>query len=351
MKTNIFLNSYQQPENKLTYNFFSIIEILNDKDLFDFLTNIQTAQNPLISLKTVYGGGETNPDGSFEIKLQNNRQVTIYYENKTNRRGLDTNQLLGHLKLCGENDLLLVTSPRKSDIDIVKQIEDKRIVFKTWQEISLFLKTSYTDNLIIQQFVEYGKKSGEFDELGEIYLDDIKLYCEYLKIDFDKKIESIFRTFSHEIDFAKFGFTNISQYYNNDWGRNGIEFKFKNSENNSYGQFGAVSLYYDTDDHGIQFLKNAPEIVFFFDITPDFKPLLQADNEFRELLKSLEDEGFENNIDNDKSPNEWRLLYFRRPLTEFQILNVQELVTFTENVLTKILKNNATKHKYFSEFL
>jgi hypothetical protein len=25
-------------------------------------------------------------------------------------------------------------------------------------------------------------------------------------------------------------------------------------------------------------------------------------------------------------------------------------VTFTENVLTKILKNNATRHKYFSEF-
>ena len=309
------------------------------------MTNLETAQNPLTSLKTVYGGGETNPDGSFNLRLQNNKQINVFYENKTNRRGLDTNQLIGHLKLCGDNDLLLVTSPRKSDIDIVRLLADKRIVFKTWQEISLYLKTNFQDNLIIQQFVEYGKKSGEFDELGEIYLDDIKIFCEFLKIDFDKKIESIFRTFSHEIDFA-----NVNLHYNNNWGRNGIEFELKNSENKSYGQFGAIALYYDTYDHGIHFLKNAPEIAFFFDVTPNFKNSLQADNKFRELIKNLEDEGFESNLDNDKSPNEWRLLYFRKPITDFQTINVQELVAFAENVLTKILKNNGTKHKYFAEF-
>lgn len=351
MKRNIFLNSYQQAENKLTYNFLTIIELLNDKDLFDFLANIQTAQNPLISLNTVYGGKETNPDGSFEVKLQSNKQVTIFYENKTKRRGLEKKQLIGHLNLCGENDILLVTSPRKSDIDIVKQIADNRIVFKTWQEISLFFKKRYTDNVIIQQFVEYGKISGEFDELGELYIDDIKLFCEYIKIDFDRKIESIFRTFSHDVDFEKFGFTNISQSYNNGWGRNGIEFKPKNIQGTSYGQFGAISLYYDTYDHEIPFLKNVPEIVFFFDVTPDFKHKLQSDIEFLKLLKSLENEGFENNIGNEKSKNQWRLLYFRRPITEFQILNVQELVAFSNYVLNKIIKNNATKHKYFSEFL
>lgn len=349
MRTNIFLNSYQQPENKLTYNFFSIIELLNDSEFFDFLTNKKTVNNPLTNLKTVYGGGETNPDGSFDIKLVDNIQITVLYENKTNRRGLDVNQLNGHLKLCGDNDLLLVTSPRKSDIDIIRQINDNRIIFKTWQEISLFLKTTYQDNTIIQQFVEYGKKSGEFDELGEIYLDDIKVYCEYLKIDFDKKIESIFRTLVHELDFGKFGFNNVNYYYNNDWGRNGIEFEIKDTTDSTYGQFGAVSLYYNSYDHEIPFLKNCPEIVFFFDVTPEHKLLLQNDKEFKELTRTLEDEGFESNLDNQKSPNSWRLLYYRKPITEFQTLNVQELVTFTENVLTKILKNKATKHKYFAE--
>lgn len=33
----------------------------------------------------------------------------------------------------------------------------------------------------------------------------------------------------------------------------------------------------------------------------------------------------------------------------FQILNVQELVKFVDNVLTILLKNEATKHKYFAE--
>lgn len=349
MKTNIFLNSYQQPENKLTYNFFSIIELLNDSELFDFLTNKKTANNPLANLKTIHGGGETNPDGSFDIKLVDNKQITILYENKTNRRGLDVNQLTGHLKLCRENDLLLVTSPRKSDIDIIRQINDNRIIFKTWQEISLFLKTTYQDNIIIQQFVDYGKKSGEFDELGEIYLDDIKLYCEYIKIDFEKKVENIFRTLVHELDFNKFGFNNVNFYYKNNWGRNGIEFELKNLAETTYGQFGSVSLYYDTYDHEILFLKNCPEIVFFFDVTPEHKHLLQNDNEFKELIRTLEDEGFESNLNNEKSSNSWRLLYFRKPITEFQTINVQTLVTFTENILTKILKNNANKHKYFAE--
>ncbi|MGU9937966.1 hypothetical protein ACNFNZ_05220 [Empedobacter brevis] len=350
MKTNIFLNSYQQPENKLTYNFFSIIEILNCKNLFDFLTNNNTIQNSLTNLRFVYGGGETNPDGSFELTLENGNKITVFYENKTGRRSLDANQLIGHLTLCDDDDILLVTSPRKSDIEIIKNLADERIIFKTWQEISLFLKNSYPDNLIIKQFNEYGKKSGEFDELGEIYHEDIKVYSEYMKIDFDKKTDSIFRTFLHEIDFEKFGFRKIRKYYQNDWGRKGIEFTIENCENKSFGQFGAISLYYDTEDHIINFLKNTPELAFFFDVDPKFKNLLQQDNDFRELIKNLEFEGFESNLDNDKTPNEWRLLYYRKPITEFQILNVQEIITFAESILLKIITNNSMNHKYFKEF-
>ena len=349
MRTNIFLNSYQQPENKLTYNFFSIIELLNDNTLFDFLTNKKTANKPLVNLETVYGGGETNPDGSFVITLTDNSQIKVFYENKTNRLALGVNQLRGHLKLCGENDLLLVTSPRKSDVDIIKQIVDDRVIFKTWQEISLFLKKTYKDNIIVQQFVDYGKRSGEFDELGEIYLDEIELYCDYLKIDFDRKIESIFQTLVHELDFSKFGFNNINCFYQNIWGRNGVEFRLKDSTRKTYGQLGAISLYYNTSDHKIRFSKDTPEVVFFFDVNPEYKPLLRASNEFKELINALENEGFESNLNNEKTPNAWRLLFFRKPIMEFQILNVQELIKFVENVLTILLKNEATKHKYFAE--
>lgn len=351
MTTNIFLNSYQQPENKLTYNFFAILEILNSKILIDFLTNKQSSENPIKGIKTVYGGGETNPDGSFNIKLLNDKLVTVFYENKTNRRGIDANQLIGHLKMCGEDDLLLVTSPRKSDIDIIKELSDPRIVFKTWQEISLYLKSNFQENPIILQFVEYGKKSGEFDELGEIYLDDIKIYCEYLKIDFDKKIESIFRNFIHEIDFSKFGFNNVDLHYNDAWGRKGAEITLKNSANTSYGQFGAISLYYDTADHDILFKNNLPELAFFFDINYDSKKLIQIDNEFREITNKLILDGFESNLDNELSPNLWRLLVYRQTISDFKILNVQEIITFTEKVLSILLRNNATSHKYFSELI
>ncbi|HZK07549.1 MAG TPA: hypothetical protein VFC92_05065 [Bacteroidales bacterium] len=351
MTTNIFLNSYQQPENKLTYNFFAILEILNSNQFIDYLTSKQTSEKPIIGIKTVYGGGETNPDGSFDIKLSNAKQITVFYENKTNRRGLDADQLIGHLKQCSESDLLLVTSPRKSDIEIVKEIGDPRIVFRTWQEISLYLKKNFQDNPIVQQFVEYGKKSGEFDELGEIYSEEIQIYCEYLKINFDLKISSIFQNFIHDIDFSKFGFNNIKLHYSDAWGRKGAEISLKNTDNSTYEQFGAICLYYDIDDHGIIFKKNLPELAFFFDIDPEHKNLLQIDNEFKEIKNNLVADGFESNLENELTANQWRLLAYRQTISDFKILNVQEIISFTEKVLTIILKNNATKHKYFSQFI
>lgn len=350
MVTNIFLNAYQQPENKLTYNFFAILEILNSKVVIDFLINKQTSENPIKGIKILYGGGETNPDGSFDIKLLDGKQITIFYENKTKRRWLDKNQLIGHLKGRNENDLLLVTSPRKSDIEIIKEIGDQRIILKTWQEISTFLKTNFKENLIVSQFVDYGKKSGEFEELGEIYLDDIKIYCEYLKIDFDKKIENIFRHFIYESNIEKLGFNNISLHYSDNWGRKGAEITLKDATNKSFGQFGAICVYFDTYDHEINFKKNIPELVFFFDIDPTHKNLLQNDKEFKEILDNLIIDGFESNLNNELTPNQWRLLVYRQSITDFKTINVQEIITFTERVLRLILKNNAIKHKYFLEY-
>lgn len=351
MRTNIFLNAYQQPENKLTYNFLSIIELLNSKLFIDFLTKKQSCENPVKYIETVYGGGGSNPDGSINIKLLDNKLITVYYENKTNRRGLDPNQLIGHLNMCGENDLLLVTSPRKSDITIIQGINDSRIIFKTWQEISLFLKSNYRENPIILQFVEYGKKSGEFDELGEIYHEEIKLYSEYLKINFDKKIQSIFANYIHDMDFSKFGFNNLKIQYSDGWGRKGTELFLKNAEDTTYKQFGAISFYYDTTDHQILFKNNLPELVFFFDINPKYRSLIEDDLEFKLIVDNLILDGFESNLNMKLSPNNWRLLIYRKSISELKILNVQEIISFTEKVLSILIKNNAISHNYFLEFL
>ncbi len=348
---NIFLNAYQQPENKLTYNFLAVLEYLNDKTLLQFLMDSPTKDSPVSDIRTVYGGGETNPDGSFRVKLETDKTIKVLYENKTNRRGLSPEQIVGHLKQCEENDKVLITSPRKSDIEVIRELNDKRVVFKTWQEISLFLKTNYPQNIIAMQFVEYGKKSGEFDELGEIYTEDIKIYYEYLKTNFDRKIESIFRNFLHDFDFKKFGFTNFKRCYGDRWGRKGIEFEKASVSNLSYDQFGAISLYYDTEDHGIMLQNNISEIAFFFDVIPTFKESLQKDSSFVDLVERLVFYGFESNLNNEISPNKWRLLVYRKPLTEFKILNVQELILFTENALSVLQKEQAHKHQYFKEFL
>ena len=348
---NIFLNAYQQPENKLTYNFLSLLNLINDKNIAVFLLDKNVGDKPITDIKTVHGGGETNPDGSFRVKLADGQNIKVVYENKTNRRVLSEQQLIGHLKQCDPCDILLVTSPRKSDLEIIRNINDKRIILKTWQEISLFIKSNYANNDIAMQFVEYGKKSGEFDELGEIYLTDLNIYYDYLKINFDKKIESIFRHFLFAFDFNSFGFTTFNnRYFTDGWGRRGIEIK-ERSNNTSYGQWASISLYYDTEDHNIPFKNGVPEIAFFFDILPDRKRQLQDDVEFNQLADRLVAIGFESNLNNESSANKWRLLFYRKPLTSFTSLNVQELIMFSENVLNSLLKEQALRHPYFKELI
>lgn len=38
MKTNIFLNGYKKREDELTYAFFSMLEFINEKAIFEFLS-------------------------------------------------------------------------------------------------------------------------------------------------------------------------------------------------------------------------------------------------------------------------------------------------------------------------
>jgi hypothetical protein len=181
-------------------------------------------------------------------------------EIKTNRRGISKEQLVLHLEWLNSNDKLLVITPRLSDRDIIKELNSKKIIFKTWSEISEYLKRNF-DKTIAKQFIEYGKLSGEFDEFGEITDNEIKIFIENLKLNFDKKIEFIFSSFSSEYDFKSKGLTKIKPNYADKWGRRGVELNFEN-EFTSYGQWWAISYYYNTNDHGMKFRKDVPEIVF-----------------------------------------------------------------------------------------
>ncbi len=69
--TNIFMNSYKQPENKLTYNFLCLLEHMdNSKEFFEYLLdNITVFTNSsVIGIETVFGGHISNPDGMVLLK-------------------------------------------------------------------------------------------------------------------------------------------------------------------------------------------------------------------------------------------------------------------------------------------
>lgn len=353
MKTNIFLNSYQQPENKLTYNFLSILEYLNDKETVEFLTGLKAdKEKPVENIQTVYGGGETNPDGSFDV-IANGKKITILYENKTNRRKLDPQQLIGHLKERDKDVLLLVTTPRVTDRKIVEEINDKRIIFKTWGEFATFLTRNYKNDFIISNFVEYGKQSGEFESLCEFSKEDIKTFCGFQKLNFDRKIQEIFKTF---IDYFNSDINRLFKKmvfsYKNQWGRCGAE--FGNEKENTYGQFGALSYYFDTYDHGIDFKEDStPEICFFFDVHADKKYKLQQDEKVRKIVDDLIPLGFESNLGDKltKNNNAWRLLVYRRSITAFDCLTPQVLSLFANEVFEKLVAVQANEHAYFKELI
>lgn len=351
MKTNIFLNSYQQPENKLTYNFLSVLEYLNDKKIVNFLTGLNAdKEKPIENIQTVYGGGETNPDGSFDV-IVNGKKITILYENKTNRRGLESEQLIGHLNGRDKDVLLLVTTPRITDRKIVDEINDKRIIFKTWSEFATFLTENYKNDFIISNFVEYGKQSGEFETLCELNSEDIRIFCDFQKLNFDRKIREIFNTFKDYFnsDINRL-YKKIVFSYKDQWGRRGAE--FGNENENTYGQFGALAYYWDTYDHLINFKQDSiPEISFFFDVHEDKKSLLQDDENFRKIVNDLIPLGFESNLDGELTDNIWRLLVYRRSITSFDYLTPRVLSSFANEVFERLIAVKANEHTYFKELI
>lgn len=348
MKPNLFLNPYQQPENKLTYNFLSLVDLLNSREFLEWLTDELLDNEPLENIEPVLGGGKSNPDGCITIRDRENKKIRVYIENKTNRRGISKEQLISHLDWLNENDKLLVMTPRIGDRNVIKEINTKAIVFKTWSEIAGYLKNNI-QNVIAEQFIEYGKLSGEFDEFGEISNNEIKIFVENLKLNFEQKISSIFYNFSFEYDFISKGLTKIKPCYYDHFGRRGVELCF-NNDFTTYGQWWSISYYYSTNDHGIQFKNGIPEIVFFFDVNPEKLDILGIDTEFKNIIKKLEQVGFESNLNKKITDNNWRLLIFRKPIIDFDVININELCKFTDMVISLLRDCGAFEHKYFNEF-
>jgi hypothetical protein len=95
--TNVFLNSYEQPENKLTYNFLCLLEHMPQRNQFcEFLTGgrMKLTADPIKSVETVFSGGASNPDGAVTFSDVDGKGWKVYLENKTSRRLLDRGRIL-----------------------------------------------------------------------------------------------------------------------------------------------------------------------------------------------------------------------------------------------------------------
>ncbi len=205
---NVFLNNYEQPENKLTYNFLCLIEhVRAQKEFLEFLCEERLIldTSPLESLHTLYSGRPSNPDGALTLRTQEGRKCKVFIENKTVRAELSAEQLRAHLREhCNEDGhYLLVITPRPTDAVMARSVNKDKIFFRTWGDIAAKLRElDPADNdFVAAQFLEYGRLSGEFRNML-ISNDEMRTYIAYIKSDPVSKIRHLFETTAATLDWA-----------------------------------------------------------------------------------------------------------------------------------------------------
>jgi hypothetical protein len=188
--TNIFRNAYQQPENKLTYNFLTLLEHLELESALELLALAglpRTVVADGLRVSLLYGGLEGNPDGC--IALTHGRDWTeLVFENKTWRRHLDLDQIRRHIGSCmrsGERQYLLVISANKQDRNRLAELGDARLLYTSWHDI---LETTFhlnpkspKDLFLCRQFAEYIESSEEAWRARMLSQELISAHSAYLK--------------------------------------------------------------------------------------------------------------------------------------------------------------------------
>jgi hypothetical protein len=188
--TNIFMNAYQQPENKLTYCFLTLIEHLSNGVALQLLSGAGLHHEPVedIAVSLLYGGGEGNPDGSVTL-IHGDDRTMLFFENKTWRRGLDIEQIAKHLRSwIGANVityLLVITSERR-DRNVIARLNDPRILFMTWHDVLEFTSKAEPetdkDFFMLRQFAEYLEMSEEAWRASMISPDLLTAHSTYLAV-------------------------------------------------------------------------------------------------------------------------------------------------------------------------
>ena len=114
-------------------------------------------------------------------------------------------------------------------------------------------------SFIAKQFVEYGKRNGEFEYMNEISSTEINYCCDYFKTDIHVRIRSILERVASDIDFTQYVSISPKSWDDKD-GRMGHKFFPKRKD---YGQWFFYGIYYNIHNHRIPFKKGVPELAFF----------------------------------------------------------------------------------------
>jgi len=358
------MNPYEQPENKLTYNFLCLLEHLSlSKQIIDYLTDSKLVlhTNPIKKNTGVFGGGESNPDGLIELNLEKGKSVNLFFENKTYRRQLEIKQIQNHIaNYCSDDkSYLLIITVKRSDKDLIKKLNTKeknKIFFKTWDEIATFLKKltdlENVDYYLISQFCEYGKISGEFDNM-DVSFSELLEYSQhktYLSSSGQKVENKLLRSIENaimKIDFKKLGIkvTPDDITTSNRWGRFGVDLGY--AAKNEYGQYMFWGILYDPSNHGIEFKNNHIELAFFMDSLPKYRSELKKDEKFCKCLERLEKKGFENNLFNKITPNNYKLLFKRIPINKLKQLDEITIRNFILNTIKELKTDSYLFNKLF----
>ncbi|MBD5646377.1 MAG: hypothetical protein HDQ89_01730 [Desulfovibrio sp.] len=343
MWPNVFLNAYQQPENKLTYNFLCLLSHYQPKEFIEYLLEETLPGNTRIqNFEDVYGGGESNPDGRLDI-ISGNREFFVFLEIKTFRRKVDLEQLQRHVVAhCeGEPDsLLLVITADKRDKEKIRSLGDARIKFRSWEEIAGYI-SKHSDDRIARDFVRYGQELGEFEGPMDITKDDIEIFTSFVKSKWTQKIDNVLnRTIELIGEKGDFPIPKAELDPQDAWGRKVIKITFPHTQKNDYGQWLACGIYYDTKDHGIRFNSDGtPELAFFLDMSLGRAKNLPA--EIKKAFKALSSKEFEENTEGQITNNRWRVLFKRIPLNQVDSLEPDFIKDFLYGCLTEISQSPA----------
>ncbi|MFH1484508.1 MAG: hypothetical protein ABIH46_00410 [Chloroflexota bacterium] len=295
-----------------------------------------------ISVDLIYGGGESNPDGSIQINPGSKDELTIYLENKTWRRKLEMPQIERHIRerLPSAKDVLLVISAEESDKIKLEALSEQGVRFITWNALVDYLQhladesTDSNDVFLLQQFVEYAEKSGEAWRAKMIDREVIDSFSQTLKLSNDVKRFytdgwRLMETLKAEI-VTIFGQQIKSSKIADHSGRLGAECNF----DNSFGSWIFFGILHHPGDHKISFQKLfQPEFAIFLDINPQDRERFAEEKGIEDAIKELEKQGFEFNFPKNKG-SPWRLCYWRDPIID----HVDEDVSALRDMFVERLK-------------